>query len=758
MNPILKQSLIAFAAAGLTACSTTTTSRPPVKQNLTHKNVAQQVQGNLAQKRTIQPMLLPSEAGAQQDKQLTLEKIMSDPDWLGRQPENAYWGDDSKSVFYSRKQQGTPLRELWQKAVNQEDNGSLVPLSDMHLHSYQDRVLNSSGDLAAWAFEGNLFVKELANQKVRQLTRDGAGVSQLQFLHDGRLSFQQGRRIYAITLDTGLTEKLVGWRFATQPGANKKPKDYIAEQQQQLIGYIAKQRSDAALRFKRNQQLQQHNPSVAVTDFYFDPKHELVEISLSPNGRWALMATAKQQASRNDNDIMPHYVQENGRIKAVSVRQRVADAKPVSHQLWLLDLKNQHKTRLSYSVLPGFNEDVLAAVKRENARAKNEEYQDNRLPRDIHLMQDWYWSQSPVQWHNNGDQVAVMLEAWDNKDRWIATVDLKQKSLQPQHRLHDDAWVNYKFNSFGWLNKSETLYYLSEQSGYANLYTKTLNGQEQALISGRFEVDDLTLSQDDSTFYFKANINHPGIYEIYKVSLATKAITPLTQLHGMTDYALSPDGASLLLTHSKLTRPPELYLKPLASGAEPVKLTETISQEFLSYNWRAPNIVAVRSSHVDTPIYSRVYLPQNPPKDKDQVEGQIKAHIEKHCKAPCEKRRAVMFNHGAGYLQNSHLGWSGYFREFMFHNLLLQQGYVVMDMDYRASAGYGRDWRTAIYRQMGTPEIQDLADGVNWLVENANVDRDRVGTYGGSYGGFMTFMAIYRARSIPGGGCVAACD
>jgi dipeptidyl aminopeptidase/acylaminoacyl peptidase len=113
-----------------------------------------------------------------------------------------------------------------------------------------------------------------------------------------------------------------------------------------------------------------------------------------------------------------------------------------------------------------------------------------------------------------------------------------------------------------------------------------------------------------------------------------------------------------------------------------------------------------------------------------------------------QKHKAVVFNHGAGYLQNSHLGWSGSFREFMFHNMLAQQGYVVLDMDYRASAGYGRDWRTAIYRQMGTPEIQDLEDGVDWLVENLDVDANRVGTYGGSYGGFMTFMALFNSPDL----------
>jgi dipeptidyl aminopeptidase/acylaminoacyl peptidase len=107
-----------------------------------------------------------------------------------------------------------------------------------------------------------------------------------------------------------------------------------------------------------------------------------------------------------------------------------------------------------------------------------------------------------------------------------------------------------------------------------------------------------------------------------------------------------------------------------------------------------------------------------------------------------------VFIHGAGYLQNAHLGWSTYFREFMFHSLLVERGYVVLDMDYRASAGYGRDWRTAIYRRMGTPELEDLQDGVAWLAANRNVDPARVGVYGGSYGGFLTLMALFREPEL----------
>jgi dipeptidyl aminopeptidase/acylaminoacyl peptidase len=84
----------------------------------------------------------------------------------------------------------------------------------------------------------------------------------------------------------------------------------------------------------------------------------------------------------------------------------------------------------------------------------------------------------------------------------------------------------------------------------------------------------------------------------------------------------------------------------------------------------------------------------------------------------------------------------------MFHTLLTRHGYLVLDMDYRGSRGYGRDWRTAIYRDMGGPELEDLADGVAWLVERHGVDPRRLGVYGGSYGGFLTFMALFKRPEL----------
>jgi dipeptidyl aminopeptidase/acylaminoacyl peptidase len=103
----------------------------------------------------------------------------------------------------------------------------------------------------------------------------------------------------------------------------------------------------------------------------------------------------------------------------------------------------------------------------------------------------------------------------------------------------------------------------------------------------------------------------------------------------------------------------------------------------------------------------------------------------------------VVFVHGAGYLQNVHHQWSNYAREYMFHHLLMERGYMVLDVDYRASAGYGRDWRTAIYRHMGGKDLDDQVDAVKWAIDQHGVDPKRVGIYGGSYGGFITLMALF---------------
>ncbi|MBT4401341.1 MAG: S9 family peptidase, partial [Bacteroidetes bacterium] len=113
-----------------------------------------------------------------------------------------------------------------------------------------------------------------------------------------------------------------------------------------------------------------------------------------------------------------------------------------------------------------------------------------------------------------------------------------------------------------------------------------------------------------------------------------------------------------------------------------------------------------------------------------------------------KNKAAVIFVHGAGYLQNAHKWWSTYYHEYMFHNILADNGYTVLDIDYRGSAGYGRDCRTGIYRWMGGKDLSDNVDGANFLVDNYGIDSGKIGLYGGSYGGFIALMAMFNAPEV----------
>jgi len=81
-------------------------------------------------------------------------------------------------------------------------------------------------------------------------------------------------------------------------------------------------------------------------------------------------------------------------------------------------------------------------------------------------------------------------------------------------------------------------------------------------------------------------------------------------------------------------------------------------------------------------------------------------------------------------------------------SFLPEQYEIVFDIDYRGSAGYGRDWRTGIYRHMGGKDLDDNVDAARWLVSQHGVDPKRIGLYGGSYGGFITLMAMFTQPDV----------
>jgi dipeptidyl aminopeptidase/acylaminoacyl peptidase len=187
---------------------------------------------------------------------------------------------------------------------------------------------------------------------------------------------------------------------------------------------------------------------------------------------------------------------------------------------------------------------------------------------------------------------------------------------------------------------------------------------------------------------------------------------------------VSPDDSTIGLIYSYSNKPHEVYLMPNKPGAFATQVTTTPTDEWRSFKWVDPQLVTY-TTRDGVDVYARLYTPEMMGAKRDPSAA------------------AVVFVHGAGYAQNAHKYWASYYREYMFHNLLASRGYVVLDPDYRASSGYGRDWRTAIYRHMGGKDLDDVVDGARYLVEKQKVNPKRIGVYGGSYGGFITLMAMF---------------
>ncbi|MGO9931012.1 MAG: alpha/beta fold hydrolase [Steroidobacteraceae bacterium] len=670
-------------------------------------------------------LLISLTAGAAAQPGITLEKIMADPDWIGPPVKDAYWSTDGRTVYYSMKHSGSPIIDLHRiDPAGKDQTVGAAAMADADAPAVFDRA----GKHAAFARNGDIFVRDLSTGRLAQITRGPQAKSAPRFSADGRrLSFRIANDWFVHDFGSGVTAAAAIVKAEKDPDAPPKP-DALRDMQLRTFSTLRRLHDQSEISRAHNEAMQKGDSTRAVMPFYLGDEVTIRDTELSPDARWLIVVTEPKSHERGMEGKLTRYVTESGYEEFEKERLRVGRNPPAPQAFVLLDLADHTAHPLSLDKLPGIHDDPLQAVREENAKLLANA--DPRPALDPQARGVWTVSDEPDSasagptWSGDGGALGIELFSIDNKDRWIVSVDLAKFVLVPQHRLTDGAWVNERFNAYGWLNDNRTLWYLSEQSGYAHLYTKTLDGEPRALTHGSFEVSDPLLSEDGRWFYVLSNEHAPYSYDAYRVPSGGGALQRVTRLEGVEKLALERSGKRLLLTHSSPYLRSQLAVAMADGTGSPRDLTDTRSADYKSISWIEPEIVKVPSTHFAGVIYAKMY--------RDTGGGSA-------------KKPAVLFIHGAGYTQDVHRRYPYYFREQMFHNLLIHEGYVVLDLDYRASAGYGRDWRTAIYRQMGHPELEDLLDGKKWLVQQLGVDPKRVGVYGGSYGGFMTLMALFRA-------------
>lgn len=655
---------------------------------------------------------------------LTLERIMADPDWIGTPAHDAYWSVDGRTVYYTQKRTGSPLTDLHQIQLS-DGKDRIVKPEDM-AKADGPPVFDLSGKHAAFVRNGDLFVRDGGG--LRQVTRGLGAAEELQFSDDGKLlSFRMAHDWYVHDLGSALTAHAAVLKTEKDPDGAKDPDD-LRDLQLRTFSTLKRMHDEKQAAHEEDVKARRLDATRGREPFYLG-EVDIQGTSLSPDAHWMLVVTTPKSAAKGREGQLTRYVTESGYEEFEKERTRVGRNTPAPQSVWLLDLQTHAMHELKTDELPGIHDDPLKSVREENAvhhpwvKPQNPEA---GKPRGIWVMSDDPELRSPAPaWSHDAKSLAVAIYSIDNKDRWITSVDFTAFKLKTEDRLSDPAWVNYDiFDEYGWLNDNKTLWFQSEKTGYGHLYSKKPGEPAEALTHGEFEVTQPVLSADGRLFYALANAKAPYSYDVYRLPVGGGNLERVTNLQGVERFDLEQRGRELLITHSGSYTPAQLAVVAVDGKSKARELTDTRSAEYKAMSWISPEIVQVPSRHVQAPIYGKLYRDPG---------------------AAGDRHPAVLFVHGAGYLQDVHLHYPYYFREQMFNNLLAHKGYVVLDIDYRASMGYGRDWRTAIYRQMGHPELEDMLDAKQWLIANAKADPARFGVYGGSYGGFMTLMALFRA-------------
>jgi dipeptidyl aminopeptidase/acylaminoacyl peptidase len=663
--------------------------------------------------------------------ELTVDSIMRGPRLVGYPPTNVYWSQDSQRVYFRWKQADEPrLKEMSLYVVNRDGTG-LRRLTDDEAKQAPppNGELSKDKTMTVFTDEGDIFIYDHVKGTRRQITRTVDAETSPHFTFDQKhIYFSRLNNLYMMSLDGGSLEQLTDIRTGGGgvPSATPKATDSqeaLKKEERGLLDAVRERAEQREEQEKKRKEREQRKP------FSIPTGQNAINLNLSPDGKYVI-ATISEPGTGARNTIVPNFVTESGYTEDIPGRTKVGDAQNRTRLVIINaetgETKNvDHGQRLAAASTQRTELNTTEPARINGDRAESQ----TKTPpapkdRDVQLAQ--------LQWSDDGKNAVLMARATDNKDRWVMLLDPATGKTKVLATVHDDAWVDGPgAGTLGWLPDNAHVYFESERDGFAHLYSVSIAGGEPAqLTSGSFEVSDVRLSADKTKFYFTSSEGSPFERHYYSMSTSGGARTRLTGLSGNNQVDISPDEAMIADVRSFSNRPPELYLLPNksltpreVSEAKPV--TTSPVPEFFTYNWIDPPIASFKARDGAT-VFGRIYTPQN-------------------WKAGGP---AVIFVHGAGYLQNVHKWWSQYYREYMFHHLLMERGFVVFDIDYRGSAGYGRDWRTGIYRHMGGKDLTDHVDAVNYLVKEHGVDPKRIGIYGGSYGGFITLMAMFNEPDV----------
>jgi dipeptidyl aminopeptidase/acylaminoacyl peptidase len=628
-----------------------------------------------------------SQIAAQGKFLLTIDNIMRGPELYGYPPQQVRWSGDNQRIYFQWKQASDPYDKPLDTWMIPRDSGYPRKLSDDDAKIAPPASGNTTRDRKRTVYvrDGDVFLYDFTTDKARQLTKTTDPEKDPSFTQDEkRVAFTRAGNLYVLDLNAGSIEQMTDIKPPappeTKPAADSS-QSFLQKQEKELLAAV---RDRSRLKDAEEAKKKRENPR---KPFELAERQTVQHLELCPNdpNDKCVLALVEEGPKGDKPDNVPNYVTESSYTEEIKGRTNVGDP--------------QERTRVA----------ILDAVTGEVQWA-DPGLGDRQVNLDLPVINE------------QGTRAVMVVRSVDNKDRWIQLLDMASAKTTTLFHEHDDTWLDGPgYETIGWLKNGDEVYFESERDGWDHLYTVSASGGDpRQLTSGKFEVTDVQLSQDGSKFYLTTSEAGAPERHFYSMSVNGGPRTGITAEVGNHNVTLSRNEKYLADVYSFINRPPELYTSENRPGAKTEKRTDSPSKDFWEFAW------------LDAPIV------QVPARDGAMIPARVFKPANYQRGGP-----AVVFVHGAGYLQNVHKYWSpNYPREYLFHHFLMAHGYMVLDMDYRASSGYGRDWRTAIYRHMGGKDLGDNVDGAKWLVAQG-ADPKRIGIYGGSYGGFITLMAMF---------------
>jgi len=273
-----------------------------------------------------------------------------------------------------------------------------------------------------------------------------------------------------------------------------------------------------------------------------------------------------------------------------------------------------------------------------------------------------------------------------------------------------------------------------EMNGWLHLWSApTKGGAAKELSPGsNFEVEHVSLSADRKTLVFDSNQNDIDRRHVWRVVLGADGIPAATEAvtsgEGIeTQPVVASDGAIAVL-RSDVRLP--MRAAVVSSGKLADLAPQAIPTDFPSAQFVAPQQVIFPAAD-GLEIHGQLFLPNGV--------------------APGERRPAMVFFHGGSERQML-LGWhymEYYSNAYAMNQYLASLGYVVLSVNYRSGIGYGLNFREALnYGASGASEFNDVMGAGLYLKSRADVDGARIGSWGGSYGGYLTALALARASNL----------